>query len=252
VAVVGKQQQSLPRSTIAQRATMDDQAAARDDCVVPIAKLQPTYVLIWRWVEQWLEKPIPAGMKSLMILHLVITATTVNKAMRSMVLDNAFVLDILTLLKATAQDPKHRTVEFHNRALCKSVQCHHIVTYVQRSRIPRTRAVVAATSWKPMAFMSCARTGKLTAVSEPMVRLVHSQWKRVTSRLRQFRQSHRCSSTILANILVEDGHTDHKLLQIHGTINKRSASIPVILKRSSSMQRAPRPKSLPRLWEDPE
>ena len=228
---------------------MDDQAAARDDFAVPIAKLQPTYVLIWQWVWQWLEKPIPAGMKSLLILHLVITATTVNKAVRSMVLDNAFVLDILTLLKATVQDPKYRTVEFHNRDLSKSDHCRHIVTYVQRYRIRQTRAVVAATRGKPMAFMSYACAGQLTEVSEPMVRYIHAQWKQLASKIRQVRQSQHCSPTMLTNILVADGHKDRKILGLHGSINKRCASTPLIVKCSRLMQRAPGSKSLPRLWE---
>ena len=214
------------------------------------AKLPPTYVHFWRWVEEWLEKPIPAGHKSLFILHLVITATTVNKAVRNMVLDNAFVLDILTLLQATMQDhPKYRTVEFHNRELSKSDHCRHIVTYVQRYRIRQTRAVVATTRGKPMAFMSYACAGQLTEVSEPMVRYIHAQWKQLASKIRQVRQSQRCSPTMLTNILVADGHKDRKILGLHGSINKRCASIPVIVKGSRSMQRAPGSKSLPRLWE---
>jgi hypothetical protein len=96
--------------------------------------------------------------------------------------------------------------------------------------------------------MSYACAGQLTEVSEPMVRYIHGQWKRLASKIRQVRQSQRCSPTMLTNILVADGHKDRKILGLH-TINKRCASIPVIVKGSRSMQRAPGSKSLPRLWE---
>ena len=62
----------------------------------------------WRWIEHWLAMPLPAGMKALVIRHFVVVATGLNKAMRSMVHDNAFAADILQLLKKTMQDPEDR------------------------------------------------------------------------------------------------------------------------------------------------
>ena len=53
----------------------------------------------WRWMEQWLAMPLPAGTKALVVRHFVVVTTGLNKAMRSMVLDSAFSADILQLLK---------------------------------------------------------------------------------------------------------------------------------------------------------
>ena len=201
----------------------------------------------WRWMEEWLAMALPAGMKALVIRHFVVVITGLNKAMRSMVLDNAFSADILQLLKKTMQDPKDRTTWFHNRNLNKSHHCQAVVDCLRRFRKTHVRSWNldrTETHWNAVAFIEYTRDGKPAVMSQPTIDMIHHQWVILIDRIWQIRRAHPAiSSRDLTNALLADRFDKQKYLQYFGSASKRWASIPLVVNGRKSRLRRPRSKS---------
>ena len=202
--------------------------------------LRSVYLLIWRWTEEQLTRRIPTGMKAIMIRRFALTTKTLNNTMKKMVEGNEFVTDILALLQQTVRDAQYRTVRFHNRSLLRSEQCVTIVQFLQRFRRSLLSSDQISRRSQPLAFITYSFSGALQTVSKPMVEIIHSQWKQLLDRYNDL------SSKTLVNILVCDGQRERKLLQVHFSQNRRSASMPLITSGSRKRGSARRSRSLPR------
>ena len=150
--------------------------------------------------------------------------------MKKMVEGKEFVTDILALLQQTVRDAQYRTVRFHNRSLLRSEQCVTIVQFLQRFRRSLLSSDQISRRSQPLAFITYSFSGALQTVSKPMVEIIHSQWKQLLDRYAEIRRKHTndLSSKTLVNILVCDGQRERKLLQVHFSQNRRSASMPLI------------------------
>ena len=139
-------------------------------------------------------------------------------------------------------DAHYRTAEFHNRNLRRSEQCVNTVRSLQRFRrsfSPLSSDQISRRS-QPLAFITYSFSGALQTVSKPMVEVIHSQWKQLLDRYNDL------SSKTLVNILVCDGQRERKLLQVHFSQNRRSASMPLITSGSRKRGSARRSRSSPR------
>ena len=213
--------------------------------------LRSVYLLIWRWTEEQLTLRIPTGMKATLIRRIALTTKTLNNTMKKMVEGNEFVTDILALLQQTVRDAQYRTVRFHNRSLLRSEQCVTIVKFLQRFRRSLLSSDQISRRSQPLAFITYSFSGALQTVSKPMVEIIHSQWKQLWDRYCEIRRNYtKDHSKTLANILVSDGQGKRKLLQVHGSLNGRSASVPLITSGSRKRKWARRSRSLPRELEE--
>jgi hypothetical protein len=202
--------------------------------------LRSVYLLIWRWTEEQLTLRIPTGMKATLIRRIALTTKTLNNTMKKMVEGNEFVTDILALPQQTVRDAQYRTVRFHNRSLLRSEQCVTIVQFLQRFRRSLLSSDQISRRSQPLAFITYSFSGALQTVSKPMVEIIHSQWKQLLDRYNDL------SSKTLVNILVCDGQRERKLLQVHFSQNRRSASMPLITSGSRKRGSARRSRSSPR------
>ena len=212
--------------------------------------LRSVYLLIWRWTEEQLALRIPTGMKATLIRRIALTTKTLNNTMKKMVEGNEFVTDIIALLQQTVRDAQYRTVRFHNRSLLRSEQCVTIVQFLQRFQrsYSRLSSDEIAMRSQPVAVTTYIFPGALKTVNKPMVEIIHSQWKQLLDRYAEIRRKHTndLSSKTLVNILVCDGQRERKLLQVHFSQNRRSASMPLITSGSRKRGSARRSRSSPR------
>ena len=217
------------------------------------AQNELVYELVWSWITRHLESSIPTGRKALTIRYFVLRSRTLNHSFHEFVTEfvdnNELVTDIMTLLPLVVMDPCDRTVEFHNRSLLRSEHCVDIVRFLLRSRrsfSPLSSSQIAMRS-QPLAFMTYSRSGNLLLVSKAMVEVIHSRWKQMWERYCEILKDNTMDhSKRLANILVSDGQVQRHLLPVHGSLNRRSASVPLITDGSNRRGQARRSRSLPR------
>jgi hypothetical protein len=212
------------------------------------------YELVWRWITRHLESSIPTGRKALTIRYFVLRSRTLNHSFHEFVTEfvdnNELVTDIMTLLPLVVMDPCDRTVEFHNRSLLRSEHCVDIVEFLLRFRrtfSPHSATLMAMRS-QPPAFISYSRSGNLLVVSKAMVEVIHSRWGQLWERyceiLRDNTMNH---SKRLAISYWSHARVGRHLISLTaGSLNRRSASVPLITDGSNRRGQARRSRSLPR------
>ena len=209
--------------------------------------LRSVYLLIWRWTEEQLTLRIPTGMKAIMIRRFALTTKTLNNTMKRMVEGNEFVTDILALLQQTVRDAQYRTVRFHNRSLLRSEQCVTIVKFLQRFRRSLLSSDHISRRSQLLAFITYSRSGHLLVVSKAMVEVIHSRWEQLWERyckiLRDNTMDH---SKRLAIAYWSHARVERHLISLTaGSLNRRSASVPLITDGSNRRGQARRSRSLP-------
>ena len=164
--------------------------------------------------------------------------------------NNELVTDIMTLLPLVVMDPCDRTVEFHNRSLLRSEHCLDIVGFLlsfRRSFSPLSSSEIAMRS-QPLAFMTYSRSGNLLLVSKAIVEVIHSHWKQLWERYCEILKDNTMDhSKRLAIAYWSHARVERRLISLTvGSLNRRSASVPLITVGTTPRGQARRSRSLPR------
>jgi hypothetical protein len=217
------------------------------------AQNELVYELVWRWITRHLESSIPTGRKALTIRYFVLRSRTLNHSFHEFVTEfvdnNEFVTDIMTLLPLVVMDPCGRTVEFHNRSLLRSEHCVDIVEFLLRFRrtLSPHSATLMAMRRQPPAFISYSRSGHLLVVSKAMVEVIHSGWKQLWKEYCEILEDNTMDhSKRLAIVYWSHARVERKSISLTGSLNRRSASVPLIKDGSNRRGQARRSRSLPR------